>query len=192
MRVPRTPTVDPRMAIHLPPRTHPWVPKCAIARRRTAAPAKNCKVGVNQGLKGGGSGNVSGMKTIFPLMKSKLFSTIALMGVFVLGAMAADVTGKYTAETQGRNGPQTMTIDLKADGSTVTGAITTPRGEQKIENGKIDGDTITFTTTMKMGDNEMKQKYTGKVSGDSIEFTREMEGGGGGRGPAKFVAKKSS
>jgi hypothetical protein len=135
------------------------------------------------------------MKTIFPFMQNRLFSAIALMGVFVVGAFAADVTGKYTAETQGRNGPQTMTIDLKADGMKLTGSITTPRGDQKIENGKIDGDTITFTTTMTMGDNTMTQKYTGKVSGDSIEFTREMEGGrggGGGRGPAKFTAKKSS
>jgi hypothetical protein len=136
------------------------------------------------------------MKTIFPLM-NKLFSTIALMGVFVLGAMAADVTGKYEAETQGRQGPQKMTFDLKADGATVTGTVTTPRGDQKIENGKIDGDTITFTTTMQMGDNTMTQKFTGKVSGDSIEFTREMEGGrggggGGGRGPAKMTAKKVS
>jgi hypothetical protein len=139
------------------------------------------------------------MKTIFPIMKNKLFAVAALMGVFVLGAMAADVTGKYTAEMPGRNGPQTITITLKADGATLTGSVTNPRGDQKIEDGKIDGDTITFTTTMTMGDNTMKQSYTGKVSGDTIEFTREMQGGpggqggrGGGRGPAKFTAKKSS
>jgi hypothetical protein len=136
------------------------------------------------------------MQIIFPFMKNKLFTTIALMGVLVTGALAADVTGKYTAETQGRNGPQTITFDLKADGATLTGTVTTPRGDQKIENGKIDGDTVSFTTTMAMGDNTMTQKYTGKVSGDSIEFTREMQGGagggGGGRGPAKFTAKKSS
>jgi hypothetical protein len=134
------------------------------------------------------------MKTIFPIMKNKLFAVAALMGVFVLGAMAADVTGKYTAEMPGRGGnTQTITITLKADGAALTGAITTPRGDQKIENGKVDGDTISFTTTMTMGDNTMTQSYTGKVSGDTIEFTREMQGGpGGGRGPAKFTAKKSS
>ena len=134
------------------------------------------------------------MKTIFPCMKHKLFTTIALMGVFSIGAMAADVTGKYTAELPGRQGATTTTtFDLKADGATLTGTVSNPRGEQKIENGKIDGDTISFTTTMTMGDNTMTQKYTGKVSGSSIEFTREMQGGrGGGRGPATFTAKKSS
>jgi hypothetical protein len=49
---------------------------------------------------------------------------------------------------------------------------------------------------MSMGDNTMTMKWTGKVSGDSIEFTREMQGGPGGggrgRGPATFTAKKSS
>jgi hypothetical protein len=135
------------------------------------------------------------MKTIFSGMRNKLFAAFALMGVFVLGAMAADLTGKYVADVPGRGGQtQQQTFDLKADGGTVTGTVSNPRGEQKIENGKVDGDTISFTTTMKMGDNEMTMKYTGKVSGDSIEFTREMQGGqgGGGRGPQKFTAKKSS
>jgi hypothetical protein len=127
------------------------------------------------------------MKTIFPFMKNKLFATIALLGVFALGALAADVAGTYTAETQGRNGPQKMTIVLAVDGSKVTGTMS-GRGPDpmKIEDGKIDGDTITFATTMKMGDNDMKMTYTGKVKGDgSIEFTRE-----GGRGPSTFTAKK--
>ncbi len=156
-------------------------------------PAKNCKVLVNQGLKGLGGGNVSIMKTIFPFMKNKLFAISALMGLFVIGAAAADVNGKYAAETQGRRGPQTIVFDLKTDGGKVTGTVS-GRGPEpaKIENGKIDGDTITFTTTRTMGDNTVTQKYTGKVSGDTIEFTNEMQGGGGGgRGPQKFTAKKA-
>ena len=38
--------------------------------------------------------------------------------------------------------------------------------------------------------NGRTENYTGKISGDSIEFTAEMEGGGGGRGPQKYTAKK--
>jgi hypothetical protein len=154
-------------------------------------PAKNCKVLVNQGLKGWGGGNVSIMKTIFPFMKNSLFTTIALMGLFVIGAAAADVNGKYAAETTGRRGPQTIVFDLKTDGGAVTGTVS-GRGPDpaKIENGKIDGDTLTFSVTMNMQGNAMKMNYTGKVSGDSIEFTAEMEGGGGGRGPQKYTAKK--
>lgn len=131
------------------------------------------------------------MKTIFSAMRNKFLSSFALLGVFAIGAFAADLTGKYVAEVPGRQGTQTNTFDLKADGAKVTGSVTTPRGDQKIDDGKIDGDKLTFTTTMKMGDNDMKMTYTGKVSGEAIEFTRAMEGGqGGGRPPATFTAKK--
>jgi hypothetical protein len=127
------------------------------------------------------------MKTIFPFMKNKLFATIALMGVFVLGALAADVAGTYTGEIQGGRGPQKVTMVLAVDGATVTGTVS-GRGPDpaKIENGKVDGDTITFSTTQSFNGNEMKMTYTGKVKGDgSIEFTRE-----GGRGPSTFTVKK--
>lgn len=129
------------------------------------------------------------MKTIFPSMKNSLFTAIALMGLFVLGAAAADVNGKYAAETTGRRGPQTIVFDLKTDGAKLTGTVS-GRGPEPaaIENGKVDGDTITFQTTMNMQGNTMKMNYTGKVSGDSIEFTAEMDGGG--RGPQKYTAKK--
>ncbi len=131
------------------------------------------------------------MKIIFSRMRNPLLATFALMGVLAVGAFAADVTGKYDAETQGRNGTQKVTFDLKADGNKLTGKVINPRGETPIEDGKIDGDTITFTVTRKMGDNDMKMMYTGKVSGDSIDFTSEMAGGGGGgRGPQKMTAKK--
>lgn len=171
--------------------------------------AKNCKLLVNQALKSSNGGNVWGMKTIFPsIMKHKIFATVALMGVLAVGALAADVNGKYTGEMQGRNGAQTITMNFTTSGGAVTGTVSNPRGgdDMKIENGKIDGDTITFDVTMAMGDNTMVTKYTGKISGDSIEFSRAMSGGpgggrgagggrgpgGGGRGPATFTVKKAS
>jgi hypothetical protein len=130
------------------------------------------------------------MKTIFFRMRNQLLATFALLGVFAIGALAADVTGKYVAEVQGRNGTQQQTFDLKAVGATLTGTVSSPRGDQKIEDGKVDGDTISFTTTMKMGDNEMKIAYTGKVAANSIEFSREMTGGPGGGRKTTFTAKK--
>lgn len=50
------------------------------------------------------------------------------------------------------------------------------RGEQTITDGKVDGDNISFTVVMKMGDNERKLLFKGVMSGDSIKFTRNMEG----------------
>ncbi len=111
-------------------------------------------------------------------MKTRILSVLALLSVSVFTLAAADATGKWTAEMPGRNGgaPTTNTFDLKASGSTLTGTMSTPRGEQAITDGKIDGDNISFTVIMKMGDNERKLLFNGTLSGDSIKFTRSMEG----------------
>ena len=113
------------------------------------------------------------------------------MGVFAFAAAAADVTGKWTAETPGRDG-QTMTntFNLKADGSTLTGTVSSMRGEQEISDGKVDGDDISFNVVVKMQGNEMKMVYKGKIEGDQIKFSREREGGGGRK--QEFVAKRAA
>jgi hypothetical protein len=103
-------------------------------------------------------------------------------------AAAADVNGKYTAEVPGRNGTQTNTFTFKTTGSSVEGTMTTQRGDTPIADGKIDGDTLTFTITRpgRGGGDPIKITYTGKIKGDSIDFSYDM-----GRGPQTFTAKKA-
>jgi len=128
----------------------------------------------------------------------KLMTTGFLLGLLALTAMAADVTGKWTAQMPGRNGQtRESTFNFKVDGNTVTGTISGPRGDMEISDVKIDGDTITFSQTMEFNGNTMKILYKGTVSGDSINFTRTREGGGGGEGrkgggPMEFTAKRAS
>ena len=114
---------------------------------------------------------------------------LALMGVLCLNfvALAADVTGKWTAEVPGRNGTQTNTFTLKSSGDKVEGTVTTQRGDTPIADGKLDGDTLTFTISRPGRDgNTMTVKYTGKVKADSLDFTVDA-----GRGPQTFTAKKA-
>jgi hypothetical protein len=104
---------------------------------------------------------------------------------------AADVTGKWTAQVPGRDGqPMEMVFNLKAAGAELTGTVVSPRGEQQIAEGKIDGDSISFSTTLEFGGNTMKLIYKGKVAGDEIKFTREREGQDGP--PREFTAKRTS
>jgi uncharacterized protein (DUF2147 family) len=111
---------------------------------------------------------------------------------FTLVASAADATGKWTAESPGRNGgpPRVSTFDLKADGAKLNGTVsTTIQGNpvsSPITEGKVDGDTVTFVVIRNFNGNEMKQSYTGKVKADAIEFTVE-----GGRGQQTMTAKKA-
>ena len=105
--------------------------------------------------------------------------------------LAADVTGKWTAEMQGRGGrARTVTFDLKQDGATLTGTVSGPMGrENAISDGKVDGDDISFTVNMEFNGNSMKINYTGKVSGDTIQFRSQREGG---ERTQEFTAKKAS
>ncbi len=123
-------------------------------------------------------------------MKIRILSLLALLGVFSFVAAAADVSGTYKAEVAGRNGnTQTITINLKADGANLTGAMVNARGETPISDGKVDGNKVSFNVVRKMQDNEITIKYTGLVDGDSIKFTQTANFNGNER-KTEFVAKK--
>jgi hypothetical protein len=120
-------------------------------------------------------------------MMRKLGLAVLFLALGSVAALAADFNGKWTAEVQGRMGTQTLTFDFHVDGSTLTGKITSPRGESDITDGKVDGDNISFTQKMSFNGNDMVINYTGKADGDTIKFTRQM----GDRPAAEFVAKKA-
>lgn len=116
----------------------------------------------------------------------------AFLGAFAIAASAADVTGKWVAQVPGRQG-QTMeqTFNLKQDGAKLTGTISSPRGDQEISEGKVDGDNISFVMALNFNGNSFKINYKGKVSGDEIKFSRSFEGGPD-RPPVEFTAKKAN
>jgi hypothetical protein len=102
---------------------------------------------------------------------------LLLLGLTLAGpmALAQSVDGVWEGEVQGRNGMQKISITLKADGATLTGKVTTQRGDNEITDGKIDGDQISFKTPVSFGGNNVTIVYTGKVSGDEIAFKRVIE-----------------
>ena len=120
----------------------------------------------------------------------KLMTTGFLLGLLTLTALAADVSGKWTAQVPGRGGQtREQTFTFKADGNQLTGSVTTPRGEMPISDGKIDGDDISFSQVMEFNGNQVKLNFKGKVAGDVIKFTRQREGGDRTQ---EFTAKRAS
>jgi len=123
-------------------------------------------------------------------MKTKIILLLtAAFLLFANLALAADVNGKWTAETKGRDGQtRTQTFNFKADGSKLTGSISMGQmGDREISNGKIDGDNISFDVNVEFNGNAMTMKYTGTVSGDEIKMKRDSQ-----RGPQEFVAKRAT
>jgi hypothetical protein len=105
-------------------------------------------------------------------------------------ASAADISGNWKATGDAGNGPMERTFQFKQDGAKLTGETTSSMmGKSAITDGKVEGDNVTFTITVKFQDNEMKLNYKGKISGSEIKFT--VDGVGGGQ-TIEWNAKKVS
>lgn len=138
-------------------------------------------------------GNPSSLAIIIPHMKTTLLALVAIL-CLTFAASAADISGKWVTDTSaapaagggggGGRGFGGGTYEFKVSGSTLTGSITRPGrngGEPtvtQLADGKVTGDTFTFSVTNNFGGNEMKVVYNGKVNGDKIELSFDM----GGRG----------
>jgi len=92
----------------------------------------------------------------------------------------SDISGNWKATAEGPNGNMERTFTFKVDGNKVTGETTSSLlGKSAISDGKIESDTVTFTITAKLQDNEMKLTYKGKITDQEIVF--ESSAGGGGQ-----------
>ncbi len=102
----------------------------------------------------------------------------ALVALFVMTASAVDVSGKWKASTQGRDGKaREVVFNFKVDGENLTGTVSGRTADREISEGKVAGDDISFAVKMTMGGNEVKMLYKGKLTGDEIKFTVQREGG---------------
>lgn len=125
-------------------------------------------------------------------MLRKFLLAVTFLALGSVAALAADFSGKWFGTVQGMRGPQNISFNFKVDGATLTGTITTPRGDIDISNGKIDGDTISFDQVMNFNGNSFTISYKGTIAGDSIKFTRTFSAGPDGqpRPPQEFTANR--
>ncbi|MCE5311295.1 MAG: hypothetical protein LLG20_26960 [Acidobacteriales bacterium] len=114
----------------------------------------------------------------------------ALLALFVVTALAADVSGKWVGTSQGRDGKtRETTFNFKVDGEKLTGTVSGRGGDREISEGKVTGDEISFAVKVSFGDREFKMLYKGKVAGNEIQFTVQREGG---ERTTQMTAKRAS
>jgi hypothetical protein len=118
-------------------------------------------------------------------MKTLRF-VFALMLVFAAAGFAADIDGKWVSERKmtGQDGTErtvTTTFEFKADGNKLTGTATQPGrpgGDPPppvaIQDGKIDGNKISFTVVRTTQRGEMKSTYSATVEGKTLKGTMTM------------------
>jgi hypothetical protein len=121
-------------------------------------------------------------------MFKKFGIAVMFLALGAVSALAADFNGKWNGEVTSPRGTQVIAFDFHVSGATLTGKITTARGENDITNGKVDGDNISFDQVMSFNGNDMTISYTGKADGETIKFNRKM----GDFGATDFVAKKGA
>ena len=95
-----------------------------------------------------------------------------MSAMLAAGAMAADVTGKWTGKMETPNGSRDVTYTLKQDGDKLTGTVPGRQGETPISEGTVKGDDVTFTVLR----GERKTVYIGKVMGGEMKLKYQQRG----------------
>jgi hypothetical protein len=99
-----------------------------------------------------------------------------------------------------------VTLDLKVDGSTLTGTILQPMGGRggggggtppaptpiEIKNGKVAGNNISFDVVRETPNGSMTTKYEGTVSGGELKLKITRAGRDGTPQTSEVTAKKSA
>lgn len=99
-------------------------------------------------------------------------------------ALAADVTGKWVGSVETPNGPIELTYELKAEGEVVTGTVASPMGSLPIADGKLVGDTFTYTVNLEGSTITHEAKVN--ATGDEIAIKAT-----GDWGVSEYVVKKA-
>jgi hypothetical protein len=92
-----------------------------------------------------------------------------LSALFAAVSLAADINGRWEGTVSGPNGDFQIGFNFKVDGAKLTGTVEGPNGEVPIDEGKVEGDHISFKTHF--DDSEIN--HEGTVSGDTIQLKVE-------------------
>ena len=119
-------------------------------------------------------------------------SLISFAAAFALPLFAVaatpDISGTFTSSFDTAVGQQNYTYTFVAKDAQLTGKAKSANGEVTIEDGKIDGNTITFVENLPYQGQTLRIAYVGTiVSADEIAFKRDVNG----YVTEEFVAKRS-
>jgi hypothetical protein len=99
-------------------------------------------------------------------MRSFLTLALAAAMTLTLAAAAVNVAGVWKGAIDTQMGNMEIVITIQ-EGTGVAGTIQTSMMDGKIENGKLDGDHISFDMNSEMG----KLTFDGTVAGDEMKLT---------------------
>jgi hypothetical protein len=129
------------------------------------------------------SGKVSGDQIAFTFGTDdgSWSSPLTVTRSAVAAPTAADVTGTWKGSFDYNGNSVALTFHLTQANGAVTGTVEgLPTTPTPIQNGKIDGDTVTFSVQTDYQSETYRLVYTGKASAEKIEFNFGTDDGGWG------------
>jgi hypothetical protein len=118
----------------------------------------------------------SGWSTRRRMNMTSFVRVLAVSAVLATGALAADITGKWTGKVETPNGSRDVTYTFKQEGEKLTGSVPGRDSETPITDGSVKGDDVTFSVVRNFGGQERKSTYTGKVAGNEMKLKYQMRG----------------
>jgi hypothetical protein len=122
----------------------------------------------------------------------KIIRILSVAAFAVVSLFGADMSGTWTGEVKVPTGQALpFVVHLKQDGTKITGKMDGIGGapDVLIENGKIEGETITYEGVRKINNADVRFQYTAKPVGDTLEFKIERVDGQGA--PLASVTKRT-
>jgi len=105
----------------------------------------------------------------------RAFGLVLIVGALTSVVLAADISGKWAGK--GEQGPEWV-FNFKVDGSKVTGSMRgSDEKERPINDGKLEGDVLSFSVDSEWQGQAIKLVMKGKVSGEKIELRVDTEDG---------------
>jgi hypothetical protein len=114
---------------------------------------------------------------------------LALIAVFAFVAVPSTQTGlngDWTLNFNAPQGPIEAAASFKVEGEKVTGTVEGPTGSASLE-GKVKGNTFTFTFEVQTQQGPMSIAIEGAVDGDALKGTFNF-----GQGTADFTGKRKT
>jgi hypothetical protein len=119
----------------------------------------------------------------------KALLTLALLCASAL--TAADLTGNWKGVAQGPQGAIERTFTFKQDGTKLTGETNSDfMGKSTINDGKVEGDSVSFSITANFQGEERKLSYSGKLSGEELKLDVAFPGAPADAPRMQYVAKR--
>src|SRR5205085_548201 len=110
------------------------------------------------------------------------------------GTQSVKVTGTWTADFETQKGLQKYTFTFTQDGAAVSAkASVDANGDKRdvrFQEGKVEGDKLTFVELRDIGGKELRVTFTGKVFANEIKLTRKAGDFGSSEATAKRVEVK--